>query len=95
MGIQLHSYEIVDQQSEDGPWLCRVPLVMVAKLAELQEPKLDQVARAWWTIEEFQPRGSWDTGWEIAEVKGHLIELVTLAKRSTVEGKSLYMWICL
>lgn len=87
-------YEPLFEASDEGPWVCRVPVALVDRLAEIQETELDNVARSWWAIDEFQP-GIWGKGWELSEVKGHLTELVKLAKRCETERKSLYMWICL
>jgi hypothetical protein len=84
----IDEYEVVFQKSDDGPWVSRVPLALVTKLADLQGPQLEDAARHWASIEEFE-------GWDPSEVRESLIELVNMARRSKATGKSLFMWICL
>jgi hypothetical protein len=84
----LDDYEMVVEESDEGPWVVRVPAPLVAELCDLRGPKLEAAAAAWAATEELQD-------WDPAEVHEALNDLVKLAKRAQAAGKSLFMWISL
>src|SRR6266849_4140721 len=71
----LDEYQQVYRESDEGPWVCRVPVALVSKLAQLEGSAVDDAARKSLSIEDFQD-------WPIDEMKAFLIELVSLAKRA-------------
>lgn len=81
---------IVDQSSEDGPWVHRVPDDLTAAIAALDDATADRVARQWAATDEFRL-----DRWPEDAVREYLHDLVKHAQRACAEGKSLLLWMCL
>lgn len=78
------------EQSDDGPWVYRIPPCLVDRLSQLQGPELQRVAQEWARIEEFRL-----VNWKPADVEAVLRALVGLAEQARSQGKDLLMWMCL
>jgi len=83
-------FELVNEQSEDGPWTYQVPQQLIDKVVQLESEDLKQVAEAWMVAAELNR-----SGWKKSDVDAVLPEIVSLAKRSKAEGKQLYLWTSL
>ncbi|MCO6436744.1 MAG: hypothetical protein J5J06_06630 [Phycisphaerae bacterium] len=81
---------ILDEASEDGPWVFQVPDELVAAVAALDSPTIDRVAQAWAATEEFQL-----SRWSERDVREYMRDLVTISARARAEGKTLLLWMSL
>jgi len=81
---------IAGQESEDGPWLNRLPDDFVLALAGLANDAVAKLAAEWSQTEEFQGRG-----WDPEDVEVRLGEIVELARRALQEAKPIHLWTCL
>lgn len=81
---------VVDEASEDGPWVYRVPDDLTAKVAALDDATADRVAREWAATEEFKL-----SRWPEDDVREYLHNLVAHAKRACADDKSLLLWMSL
>jgi hypothetical protein len=78
------------QESEDGPWLNRLPQDFVERLAGLDGEHLSSAAAQWRATEEFE-----HNGWDPEDISQRLGEVCELAKRAVSEGKPIHLWTCL
>ncbi|MFG2053473.1 hypothetical protein ACGFI9_05500 [Micromonospora sp. NPDC048930] len=79
----------VDGNDDEGPYLLRLKPAFVSELAALQDERMDDVAAAWRTAEEWM--GEPDAKL-VAEIVG---ELRRVARRAVADGVHAYCWICL
>jgi hypothetical protein len=80
----------LDEVSEDGPWVFRVPPPLVGLLAALEVDRAGAVAEAWATSEELEL-----DGWEPAEVRAMLDGLRGVARAAQAAKKPVLMWVSL
>jgi hypothetical protein len=78
------------EQSEDGPWVFKVPTRLVAALATLDEHRVTQVAIEWSKIQEFAL-----DRWPTSAVDEVLKRISSLAKKAASQKKSLLIWMSL
>jgi serine protease inhibitor len=81
---------LLDQRSDDGPWVFLVPEQLQAALVSLDEEAQDTVAEKWAATEEFSI-----AGWLLADVEDYLQDLVAHARKSRQAEKSLLPWLSL
>lgn len=86
----ISGYDAVAEESEDGPWVFRVPPELVSRLAGLQAHELPQIAKKWAAIEEFTA-----DGWTEADVSNALTSIANLSKKALSPGQALFLWMCL
>ena len=82
--VQLH------EQSEDGPWVFKVPPRLVTALAALDEHRVTQVAMEWSQIQEFAL-----DRWQASAVDEVLKGISSLAKKAASQNMSILMWMSL
>jgi hypothetical protein len=78
------------EDSEDGPWVFRVPPRPVSSLSKIKDDELGRLSERWLAVEEFA-----DSGYDLATVTEVVASLRELSKRALSEGKGLLMWMCL
>ena len=81
-------FSIIAQVSDDGAWVFDFPADFASRLIQINESEVSTIALEWLKTEEMQNAGS-----EYAE--SFIRDLKILAKESTVQQKSLFMWMCL
>ena len=82
--------DVLDQASEDGPWVFLIPAELQTALAILGEDKADSVAEKWASTEEFVL-----DRWQKEDVGEYLRDLVAHARKARDAGKSLLLWVSL
>jgi hypothetical protein len=88
---QVDRFRMVQQVSEDGPWLFSLPREFRDLLANISnEPPaiIGPVEQAWGATEELEH-------WSPADVEECLGKLADLASSAALEDKDLFLWICL
>lgn len=83
----LHLYEPVCE-SDEGPWVFRIPAAFVAKLAVLEGIPLERTAIQWAQTEELE-------GWDTSAVVQALHAICEFARRAAGSGQALFLWMCL
>jgi hypothetical protein len=81
-------------EEPDGPFVFRLPCLLVERLAVLPPEEVPEVAARWTATDEFAPRLFPDIG-RAALLRANelfLGDLVELARRSVNSGKDLLMW---
>jgi hypothetical protein len=73
---------------DDGPWLERCPVGFVESLRAAEGADLDRIGREWASTEEM-------AGWDAADARSLVAELINLARRADTPGRSMYIWTCL
>jgi len=81
---------VLDQRSEEGPWVYLVPEQLRSALASLDPPAQESAAAQWAATEEFAL-----DGWLAADVEEYLGDLVEHARQASRAGKSLLLWMSL
>ncbi len=81
---------VVDQKSDDGPWVYFVPEQLQVAIASLDEDAQESVAEKWAATEEFTL-----DRWQPADVEEYLHDLVAHARKASGAGKSLLLWMSL
>ncbi len=81
---------VVDQASDDGPWVYLVPEELQLALAALDERRQQAAAEKWATTEEFAL-----DGWLQEDVEEYFEDLVACARKARDLGKSLLLWMAL
>jgi hypothetical protein len=84
--------DIMYSGGDEGPWVFDVPTELVKLIASLNAEQMRSVGEKWAATEEFSPDID---DWPPDAVHQALKDLVALCKRSTSEGKSVLMWMCL
>ena len=82
--------DVLAQQSEDGPWIFKIPDELKAAVAALQPDAEKKVAAAWAITEEFVL-----DRWKPAVVEQYLHDLVLHARKAQAASKSLLLWMAL
>jgi hypothetical protein len=72
----------------DGPWLERCPKGLVETLRTVDEEELDRIGREWSATDEME-------GWDPADARALVEELIHLAWAADRLGRSMYIWTCL
>ena len=80
----------VRSQSDDGPWVVRVPDSLAEFLATAEADKVRMVGTQWAQTEEWRRDGG--TPDNIVPFLGQMCQLARMAKSAS---KDLYVWICL
>lgn len=80
----------VRTQSDDGPWVVRVPDSLFEFLATAEAERVQTVGTQWAQTEEWRLDGG--TPDNIIPFLGQMCQLARMAKSA---GKELYVWICL
>ncbi len=83
-------FTLLAQQSDEGPWVFRIPPALTELLARLDDGRVRSKARDWAAIEEFEA-----DGWSGEEVRAALAELCGLAREATKQETSLLLWVSL
>jgi len=85
----LSDFDVVHQESDEGPWTTKIPDDVTALLAQFQESDVAPLALAWSeaTKEEL--------GWDASGFGPIVRDLIRLARAANHSGKSLYFWLCL
>jgi hypothetical protein len=73
---------------DDGPWVFLVPGVIATTLAESDASRLQQIANAWASTDEWKMDGG-----KPEDLFRLLTDLGSLAKRAGVEKRELYLWV--
>jgi len=81
---------VLDEASEDGPWVYQVPNDLTATIAAIDQTTTDQIAREWAATEEFKL-----SRWPADVVRQYLHDLIAYAMRARADGKSLLLWMSL
>ena len=81
---------LLDQLSDEGPWVFLVPRELVTAIAKLSPSQNDAIARRWGETEEFQLEG-----WPIDEIQEYLAELVAHCQKTKQQEKDLLLWMSL
>jgi hypothetical protein len=81
-------YEPVYVSAVEGALVLRLADEVTARLAELDEEPLDQVAAELAATEEFE-----STGWEEEAIAAMLAELAELARLADSQGQALFVWM--
>lgn len=84
----LAEYDPVYAESDEGPWVVKIPQAPLERLAALDEDVLEQVGAELAATEEFER-----DGWPVDEVEALLADLSALAGASLTEGKGLLLWM--
>ena len=86
----IDEFDLVHERSEDGPWVYGLPEPLVDGLVALDIHEISQVAEAWAATDEVRL-----DNWPRSAVEAVLRRIVELVKQAQVEGKEVFMWICL
>jgi hypothetical protein len=81
---------ILDEKSNQGPWVYLVPESLQTAIAALDEEAQESIAVKWAATEEFT-----SDRWEPDDVEEYLQDLVAHARKSREAGKSLLLWMSL
>jgi hypothetical protein len=81
---------ILDQPSDEGPWVMLVPEEMVSAIANLDDSRVETIGRVWAKIEEFE-----SDGWAEDSVLEYFKEFAQFAKNVQEQKKDLLLWMCL
>lgn len=81
---------LVRDTSDDGPWITRVPDLLVDALADMTQGRTRQVAASWSATESFQA-----SGFPVGDLEEVLTDLSQLAKEARMIRKGLFVWTCL
>jgi hypothetical protein len=84
----INEFTLLHEESDDGPWIYIIPQRLVSALAVLNDETLEQVAKEWSEIEEFNR-------WKKNDVAVILNEICALAKNALIQKKALLMWMSL
>jgi hypothetical protein len=87
LGI-MDEFTHISEESVEGPWIARFAPSLAEQLTELEDDRIDDVARQWSATKDLI---SIPPSWVVSS----LHELVALAKRARAESKELFIWICL
>lgn len=88
--VKFMTGDLLDQSSDDGPWIYLVPDSLRDALAALDEDTEESVASKWARTEEFQL-----DRWLDEDVNEYLHDLVLRARKARETGKSLLLWMSL
>lgn len=83
-------FETLHEESDEGPWVVRVPPPLARVLADLDDATAAEIVPKWAATEEFL-LDRWDAG----DVGKFLDELRSLARDAESKGKGLLMWMSL
>ena len=86
----IREFSQLHEQSEDGPWVFRVPGKLVVAIAGLDDCRGSEISREWAKVEEFAL-----DRWDAASVEKFLSEFRVLAQQACAQNKSLLMWMSL
>ncbi len=86
----LGSESMLDEPTDEGPWVFLIPDALVSAVAELDAERIETVAREWANTEEFQL-----DRWPPDVVVGYFKEFVEFARRARSQKKDLLLWMCL
>jgi hypothetical protein len=81
---------VLDQPSDEGPWLMLVPSKLVSAVAALDGYLAKSVAREWGKSEEFQMGG-----WSEDAVVEWFQDFIAFAQTAQTAGKDLLLWMSL
>lgn len=81
---------VLDQRSNDGPWVFLVPEDLKSALAALDDAGAESVTEKWAATEEFE-----SDGWQFDDVEEYFQSLVVHARKARDAGKSLLLWMSL
>jgi hypothetical protein len=81
---------VLDQRSDEGPWVFLIPEELTSAVAALDEAKAEAVTEKWAATEEFVL-----DRWQSADVEEYLQDLVAHARKAREAGKSLLLWMSL
>lgn len=81
-------YDHAIAASDEGPWVIRLPELLVERLAELDEYALERVAEELVETEEFER-----DGWPLAAVQVFLEALADLANVALANDSALFLWV--
>ncbi|MHB9118013.1 MAG: hypothetical protein ACYC2R_07040 [Burkholderiales bacterium] len=81
-------YDHAIEASDEGPWVIRLPDLLVERLAELDEYALECVAEELVATEEFER-----DGWPLEAVHVFLEALADLANVGLVNENALFLWV--
>ncbi|MFN4149075.1 MAG: hypothetical protein ACK4E4_05940 [Rhodocyclaceae bacterium] len=81
-------YEPVYVSSEEGTWVLRLADVLMARLASLDDERLEAIAAELAATEVFET-----AGWSEDEVAGMLADLAELAQLAESQGQVLFAWL--
>ncbi len=84
------AYEPVAMESDDGPWVFRIPTDLVSRLAGLSVDEIHKLAKQWAGTEEF----TFDR-WAESEVDKILTSISELARKAIGTGQVLFLWMSL
>jgi hypothetical protein len=86
----IDEFTLLQEASDDGPWVYQIPHRLIDHLARLDIHELDGITNQWSLIEEF----SLDA-WPPDVVASVLSQLHSLAGKAKDAGKDLLMWVSL
>lgn len=81
---------VLDQPSDDGPWVFLIPPELMSAVAEFDEARTEAVATKWAATDEFKL-----DRWQFEDVEEYLQSLVSHARKARDAGKSLLLWTSL
>lgn len=81
-------YEPVYVSSQEGAWVLRLADALMARLASLDDERLEAVAAELAATEAFEI-----AGWEEEEVAAMLDDLAELARLAESQGQVLFAWL--
>ena len=81
---------ILDQASDDGPWVMLAPPELVAAVADLDDARVRKVANAWAKTEEFTL-----DRWPAELVHEYLAAFRQFARQARQESKDVLLWVSL
>jgi hypothetical protein len=88
----IESFSLVQEVSEEGPWVYQVPDMLTEALAKASQIELDQIRTQWYKTEEMK-----DHARRYLQDEHHdpLQILAHLAAQAKQVKKSLFLWFCL
>ena len=75
---------------DPGEWIYRIPDELVSALSDLNESEVEEVARKWGELEEFQV-----SNWPPEDAYEVLIVLSGLSRTASESDRGLYLWVSL
>jgi hypothetical protein len=86
----VRKFDFLYENSDDGPWVYRVPEELVKLLATLDDTRQVNVAKSWAATDEFLL-----DRWPSSAVAEFLAEICDLARQAVDQDKGIVMWMCL
>jgi hypothetical protein len=91
----VEDYPLVQEFSDNGPWIYQIPQMLTDALAEADTSEISRIRKQWFDTEELQCVKESGHSSQYPEHLDPLDTLRTLAIQANQAGKSLFVWLCL